>query len=295
MTGTHHKDPLAELSTAGVSVWLDDLSRELLAGGELESLIANQHVVGITTNPTIFASALANGDCYAKQLRELAASGASVEDSVSAITIADVRSACQVLRHVYDETNGVDGRVSLEVDPGLARDTAATVAQARALWESVDQPNLLIKIPATTEGLAAITAVIGDGISVNVTLIFPSTVTARSSTPTSPGSRKPTWPDMTSRRSTPSHPFSSRASTPRSMPASTPSAPRKPLPPKAKPRSRMRAWPSRSTNRRWRASAGSGSRSREHVRSGRCGPPPESRPPTTPTRCTYPRSSPRER
>ncbi|WP_370964614.1 transaldolase [Amycolatopsis sp. cg9] len=159
MTGTRHTDPLAALTAAGVSVWLDDLSRELLAGGELDKLIADKHVVGITTNPTIFASALADGERYAPQLRELAASGADVDDAVFAITTADVREACQVLRHVHDETGGVDGRVSIEVDPRLAEDTAATISEA-------------LKIPATPEGLPAITSAIGAGLSVNVTLIF---------------------------------------------------------------------------------------------------------------------------
>ncbi|MEV4604165.1 transaldolase [Amycolatopsis sp. NPDC049253] len=169
---THHNDPLAELSAAGVSIWLDDLSRELLESGDLAALIADKHVVGITTNPTIFASALAHGDRYEPQLRKLAEAGSSVEDIVFALTTDDVRAACQVLRPVYDRTDGVDGRVSLEVDPGLAHDASATVDRARELWAAVAEPNLLIKIPATAEGLAAITAVIGDGISVNVTLVF---------------------------------------------------------------------------------------------------------------------------
>jgi transaldolase len=172
VTDPSARDPLGELSAAGVSVWLDDLSRELLAGGELESLIAGRHVVGVTTNPTIFASALSKGDRYTDQLRQLAEAGASLDDAVFAITTTDVRSGCGVLRGVYDATGGVDGRVSIEVDPRLARDTDATVTQARALWAAVDAPNLLVKIPATSEGLAAITAVTGAGISVNVTLIF---------------------------------------------------------------------------------------------------------------------------
>ncbi len=172
MTSARPTDPLAALTAAGVSVWLDDLSRELLAGGELDKLISDKHVVGITTNPTIFASALANGERYAQQLRELAASGADVDDAVFAITTADVREACQVLRHVHDETGGVDGQVSIEVDPRLAEDTAATTSEARKLWTAVDQPNLFIKIPATPEGLPAITSAIGAGLSVNVTLIF---------------------------------------------------------------------------------------------------------------------------
>jgi transaldolase len=165
-------DPLGELSAAGVSVWLDDLSRELLDGGELARLVHEQHVVGVTTNPTIFAAALAKGDRYTEQLRELAESGASVDDAVFAITTADVRAGCQALRNVYEASGGVDGRVSIEVDPRVAQDTAATVEQARALWKAVDQPNLFIKIPATRAGLAAISTVIGEGISVNVTLIF---------------------------------------------------------------------------------------------------------------------------
>jgi transaldolase len=165
-------DPLADLSAAGVAVWLDDLSRELLAGGELESLIADRHVVGVTTNPTIFASALSKGDRYTEQLRELAGSAATTDDAVFAITTADVRAGCRVLRPVHDKTAGMDGRVSIEVDPRIARETAATVTQARALWQAVAEPNLFIKIPATREGLAAITTVIAEGISVNVTLIF---------------------------------------------------------------------------------------------------------------------------
>jgi transaldolase len=166
------RDPLAELSAAGVSIWLDDLSRELLAGGELDHAIKEKHVVGVTTNPTIFASALANGDRYSDQLRQLAATGSSVDDAVFAITTTDVRAGCQALRSVYDDIAGADGRVSIEVDPRLARDTDETVKQAQVLWAAVNEPNLLIKIPATREGLAAITTVIAAGISVNVTLIF---------------------------------------------------------------------------------------------------------------------------
>jgi transaldolase len=172
MDTTNVPDPLAALSDAGVSVWLDDLSRELLSGGELQKLIDDRHVVGVTTNPTIFASALAKGDRYTDQLRELAESGATLDDAVFAITTTDVRAGCEVLRPVHERSGGVDGRVSIEVDPRLAHDTAATVEQARALWRAVDRPNLFIKIPATPEGLEAITTVIGEGISVNVTLIF---------------------------------------------------------------------------------------------------------------------------
>jgi transaldolase len=172
MTHPSPHDPLAELSAAGVSIWLDDLSRELLTGGELEKLVADQHVVGVTTNPTIFASALSKGDRYTAQLHALADAGTSVDDAVFAITTDDVRAGCHVLRQVYDRAHGVDGRVSIEVDPRLARDTTATIEQAQALWTAVREPNLFIKIPATREGLAAISTVTGEGISVNVTLIF---------------------------------------------------------------------------------------------------------------------------
>ncbi|MFD9396578.1 transaldolase [Streptomyces sp. NPDC060000] len=165
-------DPLAALSAAGVSVWLDDLSRELLAGGELEKLIAQRHVAGVTTNPTIFASALSKGDRYTEQLRRLGGEGASVDDAVFALTTDDVRDGCEVFAPVHRRTDGIDGRVSIEVDPRLAKDTDATIDQARKLWKTIDRPNLFVKIPATREGLAAITAVVALGISVNVTLIF---------------------------------------------------------------------------------------------------------------------------
>ncbi len=165
-------EPLAGLSAAGVSVWLDDLSRELLAGGELSRLIAERHVVGVTTNPTIFASALSKGDRYTEQLRRLGGEGTSVDDAVFALTTDDVRDGCELFAPVHQRTGGVDGRVSIEVDPRLARDTGATTDQARKLWNAVDRPNLLVKIPATEEGLPAITATIAEGISVNVTLIF---------------------------------------------------------------------------------------------------------------------------
>jgi transaldolase len=172
MSDDTSRDPLAELSAEGVAVWLDDLSRELLAGGTLQSLITARHVVGVTTNPTIFASALAKGDRYDDQLRDLAARGADVDTAVFAITTDDVRAACDVLAPVYERTGGRDGRVSIEVDPRLAGDTAATTAAARALRGAVDRDNLFVKIPATPEGLAAIRQVTGEGISVNVTLIF---------------------------------------------------------------------------------------------------------------------------
>ena len=165
-------DRLADLAAAGVSIWLDDLSRERLLSGNLQSLITDKHVVGVTTNPTIFAAALANGAAYDEQVRELARSGASIDDAVRAITVADVQHACDLFHDTWEATGGVDGRVSLEVDPRLARDADATLAEAGDLWKAVDRPNLLVKIPATEAGLAAITGALAEGISVNVTLIF---------------------------------------------------------------------------------------------------------------------------
>ena len=164
--------PTAALSEAGVSVWLDDLSRERITSGGLERLIDERNVVGVTTNPTIFANALAKGEGYTERLHALAEGDADVDTAVFEITTDDVRDAADHLRPVYDRTGGYDGRVSIEVTPDVAHDTAGTVAQAKALWEKVDRPNVMIKIPATVEGLDAITQSIAAGISVNVTLIF---------------------------------------------------------------------------------------------------------------------------
>ena len=163
---------LAALSAQGVSVWLDDLSRERMDSGNLEALIRDSHVVGVTTNPTIFAAALSKGDAYDEQVSELAEAGTHLEDAVFGITTSDVRRACDMMRPVWESTDRLDGRVSIEVDPRLANDTQATIDQARALWAAVDRPNLMVKIPATVEGLPAIATALGDGISVNVTLIF---------------------------------------------------------------------------------------------------------------------------
>ncbi len=165
-------DRLKKLSDAGVSIWLDDLSRERLDSGNLVRLRDEKSVVGVTTNPTIFAASLAKGDAYDDQIRELAASGASVHEAIRALTTDDVRHACDVFAETYNATDGDDGRVSIEVSPGLSADTAGTVAEAEDLWKTVDRPNTLIKIPATEAGLPAITSVIASGISVNVTLIF---------------------------------------------------------------------------------------------------------------------------
>lgn len=165
-------DTLQALSEAGVSIWLDDLSRQRVNSGNLADLIRDRQVVGVTSNPTIFASAVTHADDYAAQVRELAARGASVDEAVREITVADVQLACDVFSGTWETTGGVDGRVSLEVSPQLAHDTDATLAQAAELWKVVDRPNLMIKIPATAEGLDAITGTLADGISVNVTLVF---------------------------------------------------------------------------------------------------------------------------
>lgn len=163
---------LEALSAAGVSVWLDDLSRERLQTGNLQQLIDTRCVVGVTTNPTIFQKALADGTAYDAQVAELAERGADVDATVRTVTTDDVRNACDVLAKVHEVSDGVDGRVSIEVDPRLAHDTDKTILQAIELWKIVDRPNLFIKIPATMAGLPAITAVLAEGISVNVTLIF---------------------------------------------------------------------------------------------------------------------------
>jgi transaldolase len=165
-------DALADLSAQGVSIWLDDISRERLRSGNLQQLVDTKHVVGVTSNPTIFQKALDKGDAYDEQVRDLATRGIAVDGAVRYLMAYDIRWACDVLRPVYDRTDGVDGRVSIEVDPRISHDTKRTVAEAKGLHWLVDRPNVMIKIPATVEGLPAITAATAAGISVNVTLIF---------------------------------------------------------------------------------------------------------------------------
>lgn len=160
------------LSAAGVSIWLDDLSRDRLKSGNLKQLIADSNVVGVTTNPSIFASALSDAGSYSDQFAQLAMAGVSAEEAIFAATTQDVRDACDLFAEVYASSSGRDGRVSIEVSPLLAHDTEATIAEAVELWQRVDRPNALIKIPATEAGLEAVREVIGRGISVNVTLIF---------------------------------------------------------------------------------------------------------------------------
>ncbi|RCW40402.1 transaldolase [Halopolyspora algeriensis] len=163
---------LRALSEAGVAVWLDDLSRQRINSGNLTELINDYELVGVTSNPTIFAKALSNAEDYDDQVRRLAERGASVDEATREITTTDIREAADLFRTVHQRTGGVDGRISLEVDPRLAHDTERTVAEAQELAKAVDRPNLFIKIPATAAGLPAITRTLAEGISVNVTLIF---------------------------------------------------------------------------------------------------------------------------
>jgi transaldolase len=172
MTDRTTTDPLRRLTEEGVAIWLDDMSRGRLATDNLADLIRDKHVVGVTTNPTIFQKAISESELYDRQLRDLAVRGVTVEEALRMVTTYDVRWACDVLRPVYEATDGVDGRVSIEVDPRLAHETEPTIAEARQLWWLVDRPNLFIKIPATKAGLPAISQCLAEGISVNVTLIF---------------------------------------------------------------------------------------------------------------------------
>jgi transaldolase len=165
-------DSLRQLSDAGVAIWLDDMSRGRLVTGTLAELVRDKHVVGVTTNPTIFQKAISDSDQYDNQLGDLAIRGVDVEEAVRMITTQDVRAACDLLRPAYDASDGVDGRVSIEVDPRLAHETERTIAEARQLWWLVDRPNVYIKIPATKAGVPAIAQCLAEGINVNVTLIF---------------------------------------------------------------------------------------------------------------------------
>src|SRR3954471_15874688 len=163
---------LKQLSDAGVSIWLDDLSRERLVRGTLADLIRDRHVVGVTTNPTIFQKAISGSETYDEQVRDLARRQGDVGEALRAITTYDVRWGCDVLRPAYDASGAVDGRVSIEVDPRISAETERTIAEARALWWLVDRPTLYIKIPATEPSLPAIAQCLAEGISINVTLIF---------------------------------------------------------------------------------------------------------------------------
>jgi transaldolase len=165
-------ETLKQLSDAGVAIWLDDLSRVRLQTGTLAELVRDKHVVGVTTNPTIFQKAISGSSLYDDQIRDLARRGVEVGEALRSITTYDVRWGCDVLRSCYDASDGIDGRVSIEVDPRISGNSEATVAEARALWWLVDRPNAFIKIPATKQSLPAISQCLAEGININVTLIF---------------------------------------------------------------------------------------------------------------------------
>ena len=239
-------EKLAELSRAGVAVWLDDLSRDRIRSGGLQSLVDDYSVVGVTTNPTIFAAAISGSDAYDDQVHAMAVRKVSVAEALRTITAADVRDACDLLAPVARRT-GRDGRVSLEVAPGLAHDTDATAAEAAHLWWLVDRPNLFIKIPATREGLAAITTSIAAGISVNVTLIFSleryravmDAYLSGLEQRVQDGGR---WPGSSRWRPSSSPGWTARSTAAWTRPARTP-------PSRARPQSRTRSWPTRPTRR----------------------------------------------
>ncbi len=161
-----------ELQALGQSVWLDDLSRALIASGELADMIARRWVSGVTSNPTIFQRAIADSTVYDEEIARLARRGLSAEKIYEALVIEDIQAVADLLRPVYERTGGGDGFVSLEIDPRLAHETGWTIAEARRLWALIDRPNLMIKVPATAPGIQAVTTLIASGINVNVTLLF---------------------------------------------------------------------------------------------------------------------------
>ena len=167
---------LDEISNAGTSIWLDDMSQARLidpfSPHSLAKLIETARVVGVTTNPSIFAVALEKSDLYATAFAKLKSDGATVDEAIRVVTTNDVRTACDVLAQVYESTGGRDGRVSIEVDPRSAHKTAETITEARDLWKTVDRKNLFVKVPATLAGLPAMRTLTSEGISVNATLIF---------------------------------------------------------------------------------------------------------------------------
>ena len=165
-------NPLLELKQLGQSVWLDNISRGLINSGELKRLVEQDGISGITSNPTIFEKAISHGSDYDEAMRELIRHGATDAEIFDALTIADIQSAADVLRPVFDATRGDDGYVSIEVSPRLAHDTAGTLADARRLHAAVNRPNLLVKVPATPEGLPAIRQLLSEGININITLMF---------------------------------------------------------------------------------------------------------------------------
>jgi hypothetical protein len=265
---------LKRLSDEGVSIWLDDLSRKRIESGNLAELVDTKNVVGVTTNPSIFQAAIGSGEGYEEQLADLAVRKVTVEEAVRMMTTADVRAAADILRPVYDATGGQDGRVSIEVDPRLAHHTAATIAEAKQLSWLVDRSNVMIKIPATKAGLPAITEVIGEGISVNVTLIFSLERYREVMDAYLAGLEKARPRASTWRPSTPWPPSSSPASTPRSTSASPRSARTRPSPSRARPPSPTRGSPTRRTRTSSPRTVGPFSRAPRPTSSAPCGPRP---------------------
>jgi len=165
-------NPLLELKTLGQSVWYDNIDRAQLASGQFKRMLAEDGVVGVTANPTIFEKSISGGHAYDEQISQLITEGKTTSDIYEAVVIQDIRSVADLLRPIYDNTVGQDGYVSLEVSPDLALDTEGTIAEARRFWQLVDRPNLMIKIPATPEGIPAVYETLRNGINVNITLIF---------------------------------------------------------------------------------------------------------------------------
>ena len=165
-------NPLVELGNLGQSPWYDFITRDLVTTGQLKRLIEEDGLRGMTSNPSIFQKAIAGSDLYDDDIARLASEGKKAKEIFEGLAVADVQAACETFRGVHEASGHRDGFVSLEVDPGLARDTAGTVAEARRLWAAVNRPNAMIKIPGTIEGLPAVTTCLSDGINVNVTLLF---------------------------------------------------------------------------------------------------------------------------
>ena len=275
-------DALARLQAAGVSLWLDDLSRERLTTGSLAALARDRGVCGVTTNPTIFARSITGSDAYASQIRDLQLRRAVTDQALRELTAFDVRWACDVLRPAYEKTGGVDGRVSIEVDPRIAHDTDRTVAEARALWWLVDRPNLFIKIPAVKPSLPAISACLAEGISINVTLIFSLARYAEVIKAFLAGleAARTAGRDLAGIASVASF-FVSRVDTEVDKRLDKIGT-RKPPRCAARPRSPTLGWPTSATSNRSPPNGGSRWSGTGPGRSARCGPPPASRtPPTT--------------
>jgi transaldolase len=166
------KNPLWELREYGQSIWFDTISRDLIQTGGLQRLIDEYAVVGVTSNPTIFEKALSTGSAYDADIRALSEAGDSTERLFERLATDDIRDACDILQPIYEQTRHVDGRVSIEVSPGLAHETYATIEEARRLWQTVDRSNLMVKVPGTNEGIQAIEELTYEGLSINVTLLF---------------------------------------------------------------------------------------------------------------------------